>query len=151
MSSLAVDTIKTKVTIMLADGSNQSGHIFLSPFDELGVGKQSVYGMLTAEKAFIPFESQNGDFSFLNQDAIVWLSHQEFAEEEASEITVPVETKAVTVHLSTGKVLSGEVSLEMPEGRMRLSDWLNDCVGWLVIRSGDKEILINLFYVLRVA
>ena len=70
MASLAVDKIKKKVAVSLADHSQLMGHIFLSEFSELGVGSQTILDTLTGSEKFFPFETADGEFCFINRNQV---------------------------------------------------------------------------------
>lgn len=149
MTTLAVDKIKKKVTLFLADKSQISGQIFLSPYSELGVGRQSLFEVLTTQDRFIPFQSSEGEFSFLNLRQIVWVTCLRDPDTE-EEPPVPLESRNVVVFLRDGKLFRGDMEMSMPEGKTRLSDWLNEFNGFMIIRDDTREILINLDFVIRV-
>lgn len=148
MASLAVDKIKKKVTLSLSDHSQMSGHIFLSPISELGVGRETILDALTGVDRFIPFESGEGEFTFLNQKHIVWVaSRGEAVEPDGAPL---LEHRNVAVYLQGGKRLRGDLVLAVPEEKKRLSDALNELAGFMVIQDGEREILVNMDYVIRV-
>ena len=146
MSSLAVEKIKKQVTVSMSDERKLSGHIFLSPFSVLGVGQQTIFDALTAEGRFIPFETNEGEFSFLNQYHIVWLASMIDEDEES----VLFERRNATVYLQDGKRLRGDLIMALPEEKSRMSDWLNQVEGFMVLRDQKREVLINVNYVVRV-
>ncbi|MEW5722756.1 MAG: hypothetical protein AB1896_06595 [Thermodesulfobacteriota bacterium] len=149
MSSLAVDKVKKKVAVSLADRTQLTGYIFLSAFSEIGVGAQSVLEALTGRELFLPFETPEGELSFINRRQIVWLSSL-FEPEELTG-RVPAETRGVTIFLKDGQRLRGHMVKAMPETKDRLSDWLNDLADFMVVRDQKREILINLDFIIRVA
>lgn len=149
MTTLTVDKIKRKVTLGLSDQAQISGYLYLSPFSELGVGRQTILDALTGVDRFIPFESNDGEFSFINQDHVVWLASA--MEEDPDEIAAPPEHRSVTVFIQGGKRLRGDLVVAIPEGKGRLSDLLNESKDFLVLRDEKREILVNVDYVIRVA
>jgi len=148
MTSLAVDKIKKKVTVGLSDQRQLSGHLFLSPFSETGVGRQTVLDILTGKDRFIPFETSEGEFTFLNQSHIIWLAAA--PEKAPTETAAPPHRHTVNVFLQGGKKLRGDLVRAMPEERSRLSDVLNEINDFMVLRDDKKEILVNLDFVIRV-
>ncbi len=144
MTSLSVDTIKKEVAITLPDKSELSGHIFLSQYSELGAGPQSVFEALTGHKQFIPFESGDQGFFFLNRKHIVLLSYP--VEETEPETPLPQAKRTVTVQLRSGQRLLGKLTTDTPEGN-RLSDGLNQAQHFLVLQIDDREVLINMDYI----
>jgi hypothetical protein len=151
MTSLAVDKIKTRVSLSLADRSQVTGYMFLSPYSELGVGQQTVLEALTGQDRFIPFETTEGEFSFINQSQVVWLSRHWEESESRDEDEPEVERRNVTVMLRDGKMLRGEVVIIMPEGQARLSDWLNRVGRFFSLKDKDREVMINTDFVVRIS
>ena len=149
MTSLAVDKIKKKVTLSLADKTQLSGSIFLSRFSELGIGQETIIDTLTGPEIFIPFETTEGEFSFVNQKQIVWVAS--VLEPTSSEAPIPADRRNVTVLLRDGKRLRGDLIMSLPEEKNRLSDWLNELKNFLVLRDERREVLINIDFVVRVA
>ncbi len=151
MTSLAVDKIKKRVSLALADRSQLTGYMFLSPFSELGVGQQTVLEALTGRDRFIPFETTEGEFSFVNQSLVMWLSHS-WEESESQDDALPeTESRQVTVMLQDGKMLRGEVAVVMPEGQARLSDWLNRTGRFFSLKDKNREVMINIDFVVRIS
>ena len=148
MTTLAVDKIKKKVTLGLSDQAQISGYLYLSPFSELGVGRQTILDALTGVDRFIPFESNGGEFSFINQDHVVWLASA--MEKDPDEIVAPPERRSVTVFIQGGKRLRGDLIVAIPEEKGRLSDLLNESKNFLVLRDEKREVLVNVDYVIRV-
>ncbi len=148
MTSLAVDKIKQKVSLALSDQSQFSGHIFLSRVSELGVGQQTIMGALTGPERFVPFETTQGEFTFLNQDHIVWVASM--LEKDLMKAVVAEERRNVTVLLQGGKRLKGDLVMAVPEEKTRLSDLLNEVGDYMTLQDDKREILINVNYVVRV-
>jgi hypothetical protein len=148
MSSLAVDKIKKKVSLSLADRTQLSGSIFLSHYSELGVGQETFIDTLTGSGLFIPFETPEGEFSFINQKQIVWVAS--LLEPSEDQAPIPVEKRNVTVLLRDGKLLRGDLLMAMPEEKSRLSDWLNELKNFMVLRDEKREVLVNVDFVVRV-
>ena len=149
MTSLAVDMVKKRVTIYLADQTQMSGCIFLSKFSKIGTGRESILDVLSSNKRFLPFETSDGEVSFVNQRHIVWLAS--LIDPEDPPYTIDPSKQNVTVYLLDGKRLRGDVNVAMPRERNRLSDALNDLDGFLLLRDEKREVLINLEFIIRIS
>ena len=145
--TLTVDKIKKKVSLSLSDGSQYSGHVFLSPFSELGVGQETILEALTGRDRFLPFETSEGEVTFLNRDHVVWMASM--LEPDKERESVPPDRRNVTIHLHDGKRLRGDVVMALPDEKGRLSDWLNEVSGFMVLQDEKREVLINLNHVVR--
>lgn len=146
--SLAVDKIKKKVRLTLADQSQMTGYVFLSPYSRIGDGSQTLLELLTGEERFVAFETTEGEYSFINYSQIVWLA---IPLEEADPVHDPVaQTRSVSVFLRDGKMFRGHIIIATPEGKTRLSDRLNEIKGFMVLRDNTREVVININWVVRV-
>jgi hypothetical protein len=149
MTSLAVDMVKKRITLSLADQTQMSGYIFLSRFSKIGTGRESVLEALVTNKRFLPFETSDGEVNFINQRHIVWLAS--LIEPDDPPYMVDPLKQNVTVYLFDGKRLRGDVNVAMPEEKNRLSDALNALNGFLVLRDEKREVLINLEFIIRIS
>jgi hypothetical protein len=148
--SLAVDTMKTRVHMVLADGARLDGFVFLSPISELGVGPETLYDAVTSNEPFMPFETEEGGISFVNQHQIIWVA--EPAGPPPPEADPPsAQPRPVAVHFTGGEVLRCEAVIDLPEGRNRISDWLNQAKGFIPVQDGGRRMLVNLAFVVRVS
>lgn len=148
MGLLTVDKIKKQITMALSDQTQITGHVFLSPCSELGVGRQSLLDALTARERFIPFETLTGEWTFLNQSHVVWVAS--LLEKDMRMQNVPPERRNVAVHLQGGKRLRGDAVMALPEDKNRLSDLLNEVGQFLVLQDEKREVLVNVDYIIRV-
>jgi hypothetical protein len=147
VSSLAVEKTKKQVTLFLSDQSRETGYVFLSPYSQTGVGRQTVLEVLTGRDPFLPFETRAGQLVFVNQDQIVWAAH--FLDEDEIK-RLPAQARSVTVTLTDGKRLRGTLLVEAPEERSRLSDLVNHLDAFLTLRDAKREVLINLDFAVSV-
>ena len=147
MPSLAVDKIKKKVSLALADRTQLSGSIFLSHFSELGVGQETIVDTLTGPEQFIPFETTEGEVSFINQKQIVWVAS--LLDPAASQAPLTSEKRNVTVLLRDGKRLRGDLIMSLPQEKNRFSDWLNEVKDFMILRDEKRELVVNINFVVR--
>ncbi|MFH1139624.1 MAG: hypothetical protein V1816_26395 [Pseudomonadota bacterium] len=148
MSSLVVEKSRKKAAIVLSDQSQLTGYIFLGAFTETGSRPQTILELLEAEGRFLPFENSNGDCEFLNQDHIVWLSAA--LDPEQPKGPIEPEKRTVTVFLAGGKRIRGEMLMELPREKARLSDWLNSTGRFMTLQDGKREVHLNSRYVIKV-
>ncbi|MBF0530195.1 MAG: hypothetical protein HQK55_13175, partial [Deltaproteobacteria bacterium] len=139
---------KKKGRWCLADQGQLGGYIFLRPISRLGVGGQTIHEALTSEERFIPFETTEGEYSFINQTRIVWVTMP--LDEADSEGGYSSDSRSVRVFLQDGKMFGGHIIIATPEGKSRLSDQLNEIKDFMILRDSNRLVLININFVVRV-
>jgi hypothetical protein len=65
---------------------------------------------------------------------------------DADQFTIPTEHE-VEVRLVDGQCLTGLISYVLPEGRSRLTDYLNDSPAFFRLIEAERVALINKRYV----
>lgn len=148
MSEYQVEKQKAEVTIYLADGQEREGVLFLSPFSSRHSGPQSLVEFLHEEEQFVPFLHSDGAFLLLNKKQI---SHVRYQPTEDDQPKIG-DTVAVCITFINGKQLSGTTTLETPEGKGRMQDYLNGEPGYFSLDCGEGEhYLVNPRVIVEVA
>ncbi len=70
----------------------------------------------------------------------------EISAADAEQLTIPTEHE-VEVRLMDGNCLSGLISYVLPEGRSRLTDYLNDAPAFFRLIEPERVALVNKRYV----
>lgn len=149
MGSLAVDKVEKRVVLNLSDGAQYNGFFFLAPFSELGVGRQTIKELLTQGDVFIPFRTLEGENWLISRRRIVRVVYdRDGSEAEAPELAG---RRSIMVHMLDGGIIKGEITLDMPSEKSRLSDYLNNIDQFVLLVDGGKEYLINLDYIIKVS
>ena len=149
MCSLVVEKYRRKATIVLSDQSQLTGYIFLNASTETVPRLQTILELLETEGRFLPFENVNGDCEFLNQEHIVWLTSA--VEPEPDNSLIEPERREVTVFLAGGKRIRGEMVMELPREKDRMSDWLNSAGRFLTLLDGEREAHLNTRFIIKVS
>jgi hypothetical protein len=137
---LRVDKLRREARVILQDGEELRGSFFVSPISPCRSGPELVSDLLTGEAYFLPFEMEDGQVVFLQRDFIRYVV---LKEKEAMEDLPYLKRKAVEVHLLSGETLGGEVLLDLPQTRCRLSDFFNSCPGFFYFLMGGEQHLVN--------
>lgn len=141
MSIYRVEKSEQPVTLFHGDGAVQSGVVFLSPSAYTHIGQQTLMDLLREKGDFFPFRGENGAFLVVNKETVSHIRYQPSERERAAEtLGTPVE---VRISFIGGELLQGTVVIEMPEGRTRLLDFINEARGFFVLRSDEAHYLVN--------
>ncbi len=139
MSVYRVDKEECPVVLFTADGMVQEGVIFLSPYASTHTGQQSPLDLMREKEQFFPFRSQAGNFTLVNKDAITHLRYQP-EEHQEPPFGEPMQ---VQVTFFGGELLQGTLTLNMPQGKNRLIDYINAAPGWFALQGSEAGYLAN--------
>jgi len=138
--SFKVQKIRKKAELFLADGSNMAGNFFVSPQTPNHAGSESISDLLTNERIYIPFELNDGDVVLVQKESIVMIL---LKESELNKDLPYLKSSRVTVLLLSGETLEGEVYLDLPQSRSRLSDFLNYSKEFFYLEVENQDYLVN--------
>ena len=139
MSIYHVDKLECAVTLFLGDGLIREGVVFLSPLSPTHAGPQTPLELFKEPGLFLPLRKADGSFSLINKNI---LSHLRY---DPAPDTPPTfgHRLAVRMVFLGGEVLQGTLSLEAPEGKNRLQDFLNAQKTFFLLDCGPAHYLIN--------
>jgi len=141
MSVYRVEKTELPVIIFQADGSVMKGVVFLSATAYSHMGQQTLLDLLKEPGNFFPFRSEAGAFCVANKTTITHIRYDPPTEASAYESLgdrVDVDIKFVG-----GEQLSGTLTIEMPEGRNRLFDFLNAMNGFFLLQNQEAFYMVN--------
>jgi hypothetical protein len=142
MSIYRVEKSELAVVIFQADGSVMKGVVFLSPSAYSHTGKQTLLDLLKEQGNFFPFRSEAGSFTIANKQTITHIRVDPSTETPAYKSLGDRED--VDIKFVGGEQLSGTVTIEMPEGRNRLFDFVNAMKGFFLLQTQDAYYLVNI-------
>lgn len=141
MSVYRVDKTELPVVVFQADGSVMKGVVFLSARAYSHLGQQTLLDLMKEPGAFFPFRSDSGAFCITNKQTI---THIRFAPvEDANTFQSLGDREEVDVKFVGGEQLSGTVTIEMPEERSRLFDFVNAMKGFFLLQNQEAHYLVN--------
>jgi hypothetical protein len=141
MSVYRVEKTELPVVIFQADGSVMKGVVFLSATAYSHMGQQTLLDLLKEPGDFFPFRSEAGAFCVANKTTITHIRFDPPTEASAYESLgdrVDVDIKFVG-----GEQLTGTLTIEMPEGRNRLFDFVNAMKGFFLLQNQEAFYLVN--------
>lgn len=136
-----VEKTELPIVIFQADGSVMKGVVFLSACSYSHMGKQTLMSLLREAGDFFPFRSEAGAFCVTNKKTITHIRFDPPEEGEAYESLGDREN--VDIRFVGGEQLSGTVTIEMPEGRSRLFDFINSAPGFFLLQNQDAFYMVN--------
>jgi hypothetical protein len=114
---------RQQVLLTLADGSDLAGEVFLNLYDVRGQGPQRVGNLLNeSEDAFVPVKSAGGTVH-INTANIVMAATP--AADEGDELMMLGKKYRIRVTTLHGKTVEGDIFVDLPQDRSRVSDYLN--------------------------
>ena len=141
MSVYRVEKTELPVIIFQADGSVMKGVVFLSATAYSHMGQQTLLDLLKEPGNFFPFRSDAGAFCVANKTTITHIRFD--PPEEASAYESLGDREDVDIKFVGGEQLSGTLTIEMPDGRNRLFDFLNAMSGFFLLQNQEAFYLVN--------
>jgi hypothetical protein len=141
MSVYRVEKSELSVVVFQADGSIMKGVVFLSATAYSHMGKQTLLDLLKEPGDFFPFRSEAGEFCVTNKQTITHIRFEPPEQEEQYQSLGDRED--VQIKFVGGEQLGGTVTIEMPEGRNRLLDFINAMKGFFLLQTQEARYLVN--------
>lgn len=133
------------VLFTMVDGSMLEGKVFLSLYDACHLGPQRVGELLNRADAFIPVQTANGTIHLNIMNVVDACTP---IQEEQNELMTLGERHRVQITTSLGTVIHGEVFVDLPHDRCRVSDYLNQgdrfcrvCLPEEIVYIGSRFII----------
>lgn len=150
-SEFRIEKRRAEADLTLATGATIRGCFFLSSSSSSHAGPERVGDLLNAETGFIPFELTTGDTALYNRSQIVLVRLPPDTTEPQLEPGYEVATRCpVSILLSTGRRVSGTVSIFCPVGRDRLSDYTRtDHHVFRYVELADHALIVNTAHIVE--
>lgn len=147
-----IDKERREIRVALVDGRALQGHVFLEPSDVLPGQAIRVLDLLLKAEGFLPFNTYQGEFLILRQDAIVAI--RVAAAHELRSLTdiglnafVRADLEVSVMHHSS---VRGALYIEPIEGFSRPLDEINRAKGFLTVHVGEEAVLVNVRHVVDI-
>lgn len=141
MSVYRVEKDELPVVVFQADGSIMKGVVFLSASAYSHTGQQTLFDLMKEPGDFFPFRSEAGDFCVANKKTI---THIRFDPPENEIVSYALGTREdVNIKFVGGEQILGTVTIEMPEGRTRLFDFITAMKGFFPLQNQEAYYLVN--------
>lgn len=139
---------RQQVLLTLADGSDLAGEVFLSLYDVHGQGPQRVGNLLNeSEEAFVPVKTAGGTVH-INTANIVMAATP--AADEGDELMMLGKKYRVQVTTLHGKTVEGDIFVDLPQDRSRVSDYLNRPDRFFRLFLSERIVYIGSRFVISV-
>lgn len=144
MSEFRVEKRREAAEITLSTGAIVAGHFFLSASSQGHPGPERVGDLLNLEPGFFPFASADGETALINRAHVIKVVLPQHVIEAQLEDGYDVATRRrVTVLLTSGERVTGQVAVYRPPGRDRLSDYAHIDERFRYLEQADRTLLIN--------
>lgn len=151
LSDLSLPRTTLSATLVLVDGERRDGIIFLSPLASHHVGGETPLDMLHRPEPVFPFKTHDGNVILVIKAQTVRLSTDEVDRPSDAERPSVGRTVGLKVALDDGTSISGSVTMDVPETRSRLLDYLNDLPDpFFALADGGATHFVNRDHVLYV-
>lgn len=147
MDERKIEKENRPVLFELSDGSEVEGEVFLRLYEAHHAGLQKVGDLLHEEKKFIPVRTKGGTL-LLNRSHIVVAKVP--APLEKDDLMTLGKKYSVSLKMVLGKVIEGDVFVNLPEGFCRMKDYLNQPVRFFTLIQPEFVVYINQEFVLSV-
>jgi hypothetical protein len=144
VSEFRVEKRREAAEITLSTGTTISGHFFLSASSQVHAGPERVGDLLNLDGGFFPFEAPNGETSLINRAHVIKVVLPEHVIEAQLDDGYDLAPRRhVTILLSSGEQVTGHVTVFLPPGRDRLSDYAHIDDRFRYVEQSDRTLLIN--------
>ena len=149
LESLSVPKRRVAAQFVLPGGASRNVAVFLAEAAPGHTGGERLSDLLNnSGSLFIPAQDvSTGAMIFFNSAGLALA--RVAAENEisdADQLTIPTEHE-VEVRLVDGQCLTGLISYVLPEGRSRLTDFLNNAATYFRLIEPERVALVNKRYV----
>lgn len=151
-AQLRVPKHPVAVTVWLEGGYSLKGDLHVSSEADLHSGRERVIDLLLGEESFLPLTGA-GISCLVQKSRIVRVDISGTLDaglddiEEATGLVALVEINLVGLPGDPGRV-RGEVRIEMPPGRQRLLDYLNEAGDFFPVLTEQGPVLVSRQHVL---
>ena len=142
---ISVETRQVELT--LSNGSQLTGETFLQLHGEHLSGLQKVGEIINGEDNFLPLRSE-GKVELINLEQVVSISVA--AEKEFDPLLALGEEHHLWIEPAVGEALNVRIFVNLPGGRNRVKDFLNQKIRFLLLLQKDQIIYLARNRILRV-
>jgi len=149
MSVYRVEKSELPFVVFQAGGSIMKGIVFLSAAANNHMGQQTLLDLLKESGDFFPFRSEAGEFCVTNKQTITYIRFEPPEQEEKYQSLGDREN--VEIKFVGGEQLRGTLVIEMPKGRNRLFDFINNMEGFSLLQNEEAHYMVNVSQVLDIS
>jgi hypothetical protein len=127
--------------LMLSDGEQLRGDIFVRPVSRFRTEPQSAAEFLNEDDAYFALVSANGMGLMVAKDSVVKVE-TDFPSDGDDSVDIPRLGLDVEITLTGGEVCRGTLFLDTPAERARLLDYLNSYSARFLVVYDTKQVTI---------
>lgn len=148
MSEFRFEKRREAAEITLSTGATIAGYFFLSGSSQLHAGPERVGDLLNLEPGFFPFEARSGETALIHRAHVIKVVLPEHVIEAQLDDGYDLATRRhVSILLSSGERVTGQVAVYRPPGHERLSDYAHIDDRFRYVEQSDRTLLINSLHI----
>jgi hypothetical protein len=155
MGEFRLEKRRVRVALTLSTGQVLDGHLFLADLASTHSGPERVGDLLNSGGGFFPFEVEEGGegpsrIALYNRAhvVLVHLAEPEL-EAELDPTYLIADRKSVSMLLSTGARVTGDLRLVLPAGHARLSDYARSEEVFRYVELPAGMLIVNFAHVIE--
>jgi hypothetical protein len=149
-SEFRIEKTRAVAQLVLATGASVSGHFFLWTNSQRHAGPDRIGDLLNERSGFFPFQLDEGETALYNREHVVLVRLPQGAGETQHEAGYEVAKRhLVTMLLSTGDRIAGKVSVYLPQGHSRLSDYARSDQTFRYVETDTHTVIVNSAHVVE--
>lgn len=149
-SKFKIEKTRAAAELYLATGATVRGCFFLWGSSQSHRGPDRIGDLLNERTGFFPFQREDGETALYNRAHVVQVCLPPDAIDTRLEAGYDVATRhTVTMLLSTGHRVTGTVSVYLPDGHARLSDYARSEQMFRYLETEAQTVIINSAHVVE--
>lgn len=143
-----VAKFKQRGTILFSTQGSLDVNLFLSYQAEGHAGQETILDLLNSDRAFIPVEDVlTSEILLIGKTRIVSVALEE--RNKGNEIPGLVQLPVV-LELLSGEMVEGSFFTDLPDGKKRLSDYLDLSDQFICLHQEKSDLILNKSFILSV-
>lgn len=143
-----VAKFKQRGSILFSTQGSLDVNLFLSFQAEAHAGRETAMDLLNSDRAFIPVEDAlTNEILLIGKTQIVSVA---LDERNASNETPTLLELPVVLELLSGEMVEGSFFTDLPDGKKRLSDYLDLSGQFICLRQKKSDLILNKAFILSV-
>jgi len=139
---------KQRGTILFSTQGSLDVNLFLSYQAEGHAGQETILDLLNSDRAFIPVEDVlTNEILLIGKTRIMHVALDERNEKSESPGLVEL---PVALELLNGEMVEGSFFTDLPDGKKRLSDYLDLTDQFICLRREKNDLILNKSFILSV-
>ena len=139
---------KQRGTILFSTQGSLDVNLFLSYQAEAHAGQENILDLLNSKRAFIPVEDVlTNEILLIGKTRIVHVTLDD--RNEGNEAPGQVELPVI-LELLSGETVDGSLFTDLPDGKKRLSDYLDLSGQFICLRQEKSDLILNKSFILSV-